>query len=698
MRLFTRVFLVLLAFSLIPVVITGLWFIRSSERAEENIRQLHRQLTGVTADLVEEALTDLNRGLGFVEDLELRRVHGTAAEFALLQRAAVTYPDFVALGLGGPDGRLPLRVMNPDIFPGADDSFPASRAIMAEALKTGKAVIGDAVGVGGTAVLPLAHPLSDGRCLYAAYNLESLLRRIERLKVGHSGRVLLLGRDGKPLTEGAAPPPLGMSGPGGWLGEFIVGGEVMVGAYDPVETTGWKAVSVQPRTEAFAVGPKFRRNAFLFLSLLGLGVAVGAFRFSGLLTRPILLLADAASRVSKGDFGTPVPVPPLNTAELQLLGRGINEMMGTLRAHEDLQLEKVFSEKAKVDALVHTIPDAIVMAGFDGAILYMNSAARALLASEDASTNPRGLSVHDSIRNKPLREMMMSLLRKETRSASKEMELSNSSGRRLGVYFCRAVAVMLKSQEVGVLLLMRDVSAERDLDRMKEEFFQSIVHDLRSPLTTIDGFMQLLEEGPSMGEKEKTFINYVRKSSERLRGLISDILDTAKIESGQMALRPEPFPAEDIVARLSMLYDVQASMHGTVMEFHLEPGAGNGLQCDRELIERVLMNLIGNALKFTPRGGRVAVRIAAAEGGHVEFSVKDTGPGIPTDKLDVVFDKFKQLDSGAAARSGYGLGLAICKKVVELHGGRIWAESKQGEGTRFAFRLPPAPIARPPSR
>lgn len=702
MKLFTRFFLILLVFSLAPVMLTGVWFLRSSARAQENTRQLHRQLTGLAADMVEASLAEMNRGLGFVEDLELGRARTPAGEYAILQRAALTHPAFLALGLGGPDGRLLMRVVNADVFPVDRDSLPSSSTVMAEALRTGKAVLGPVSVVGGAPLLPLAHPLSDGRCLYAAYGLEGVLRRVDRLRVGGRGRLILIDGEGNALGGGssAAPPGgwarLGLSGEGGWLGEFPLGGEVMVGAFDAVATTGWKAVSLQPRAEAFAVGPRFQRDALIFLAVLGFIVAMGAYWFTGLLTRPILLLVEGARRVTRRDFGT--PVAPLRTLELQLLSRGFNEMMGTLRAHEELQLEKVFSEKAKVDALVHTIPDGIVMAGFDGSILYMNSAARGLLGSEQASTNPRGLSVHDSIHDRTLREMVMSLLRREKRSASTELELKDPAGRRLGVFFCRAVAVMLKTREVGILLLMRDVSAERDLDRMKEEFFHSIVHDLRSPLTTIDGFMQLLDEGSGLGEREKTFINYVRQSSERLRQLISDILDTAKIESGQMVLKPEPFPAADVVARLRALYDVQAQMHGTTIEFQLASGAADSLVCDREFIERVLMNLIGNALKFTPRGGKVMVRIAAAEAGLTEFSVQDTGPGIPADKLEIVFEKFKQLEAGAAARSGYGLGLTICKKVVELHGGRIWAESAKGEGTRFAFRLPAGSIPRPAVR
>ena len=128
----------------------------------------------------------------------------------------------------------------------------------------------------------------------------------------------------------------------------------------------------------------------------------------------------------------------------------------------------------------------------------------------------------------------------------------------------------------------------------------------------------------------------------------------------------------------------------------MAPTTAGDLTCDVRLVERVLMNLVGNAMKFTPSGGRITLT-ADAKGAEIEFAVKDTGPGIPADKLDAVFEKFKQLDRDAAKRAGYGLGLSICRKIVELHGGRIWVESKVGEGSRFAFTLPRALAAAPPA-
>jgi signal transduction histidine kinase len=227
---------------------------------------------------------------------------------------------------------------------------------------------------------------------------------------------------------------------------------------------------------------------------------------------------------------------------------------------------------------------------------------------------------------------------------------------------------------------------------MKEEFLQSIVHDLRSPLNAIEVFLQISAPSQNLSEREKKYMGYASDAARRIRNLVSDILDMAKLESGTMTLKLEPVTAASIIENMRSLYTLQAQARQVSMDFVLGNPAPE-MRCDRQLIERVVMNLLGNALKFTPSGGRITLTIADAGANEEEFSVQDTGSGIPKNSLALVFEKFKQLDEGLAARSGYGLGLTICKRVVELHGGRIWVESEEGKGSRFVFRIPKAQVA-----
>ncbi len=265
--------------------------------------------------------------------------------------------------------------------------------------------------------------------------------------------------------------------------------------------------------------------------------------------------------------------------------------------------------------------------------------------------------------------------------------MKDAQGKSRGVYLCRGVTVTQGGKEVGILILLRDVTAERHLDRMKEEFFHSIVHDIRGPLGTIDGFVQIMKERKTLADKEKTYVGYIAGSCDRLRQLVNDILDSAKIESGTLKLNKKNFDMGAFFERMKTLYTLQAESKKITLV--LEPGRNPAppLLADQNLVERVVMNLVGNAMKFTPRGGKISIQTVLGNG-LVRFQVADTGRGIPKDKLQMVFQKFKQLESEASTRSGYGLGLSICQKIVELHGGRIWAESEEGKGSRFIFELP----------
>lgn len=711
MSLFTRTYLVLMATALGPLLATGAWFLQSNEKARENARRMHQQLTQLSADAVETSIGELNRSIAFVEDFERetrRSLPGNAAadrtpprgsaeaEYRVLQGAAATHPEFSLLSLLDASGMETARIADAALFPDMSPVRRSSEPIVREALRTGKVGLSPVLEQSGKPVVSIAYPLPRGRTLYVVYNLQSLWRRIGGLRAGASGRLLLLGTNGRPLPgiakdfpepDWRGPGPL--PAPSGWLEKLPTASGTMVGAYATTPSLGWVVLSLQPRDEAFATGERFVFTAMAFLLSLTFLVGMAAYWTAGRLTAPLLSLIAAARSVSRNEFN--LRLPELGWGELNLLSKSFNEMTSKLKAYQGLQVERLLEEKAKVDSLVHTIPDGILLAGLEGEILYMNGAAASILGVR-VSGSLQGRSVRDVLRQGPLLDMAQSLLRRERRSASMEAEFKRASAERPEVYSCRAVTVMRDTRELGILILLRDVTGERDLDRMKEEFLHSIVHDLRNPLSSIHGFMQILNERGQMGDREKRYLPYVMDSCRDLQQLVTEILDIAKLESGQMQLKPEPLPVEEMLSKLHSLFAIQSETRGVQIAYELGRELSEPPLCDRELVLRVAMNLIGNSLKFTPKGGRVTVTAGLASSpGELEVCVADTGPGIPKDKLEFVFQKFKQLDKEARARSGYGLGLAICRKIVELHGGRIWAESEEGRGSRFLFRIPLRP-------
>jgi signal transduction histidine kinase len=230
----------------------------------------------------------------------------------------------------------------------------------------------------------------------------------------------------------------------------------------------------------------------------------------------------------------------------------------------------------------------------------------------------------------------------------------------------------------------------RELDRMKSDFVSHVSHELRTPLTAIKGAVDLIlrEVTGPLTEKQIHYLKRVRSNTRHLAGLINDLLDLSKIESGKIELKSRR------VSLGGLIYEVVEALRPVAAEKVIalettvqEPSIA--VWADRDKINQVLMNLVGNALKITPVEGRVIVSASRNGGANVQISVADTGPGVPAEEKEKIFAKFYQVAEGNGENSkGTGLGLAIAKALVELHGGKIWVESEEGRGSTFSFTLP----------
>jgi PAS domain S-box-containing protein len=246
----------------------------------------------------------------------------------------------------------------------------------------------------------------------------------------------------------------------------------------------------------------------------------------------------------------------------------------------------------------------------------------------------------------------------------------------------------------GAVVVFRDVTQRREVDRIKNEFLSVVSHELRTPLTSIRGSLGLLSGGAAgpLSPTAERMTAIALESSERLTRLINDILDIERLESGALPMRVGPQEAEALLRATAAGMAEVAREAGVAVEVGASAGT---VLADPDRIVQTLTNLLGNALKFSPPGSVVRMR-AALEGEEVHFRVEDAGRGIPADKLEAVFERFEQVDSSdARLKGGTGLGLAISRGIVERHGGRIWAESTFGAGTTMHVALPAAPAAVP---
>jgi signal transduction histidine kinase len=249
-----------------------------------------------------------------------------------------------------------------------------------------------------------------------------------------------------------------------------------------------------------------------------------------------------------------------------------------------------------------------------------------------------------------------------------------------------SLPVLSNAQPIGRLIVLRDVTEEHQLNVMREDLTSTMVHDLRNPATVVLGALDLLE-AEQLTETQREIAEVAQQGGQRLLNLINAILDVNRLESGQMPLEREPVRLDIIAAEIDEMEQVLAHNRHLTLENKVRSDLPL-VSVDVELLRRVLQNLIGNAIKFTPAGGHIAVEAQVDSASQqLIVSVKDDGPGIAPDLQARLFQKFV---SGRVRGRGSGLGLAFCRLVIEAHGGRIWVESTPGSGTAFRFTLPVA--------
>jgi PAS domain S-box-containing protein len=257
-----------------------------------------------------------------------------------------------------------------------------------------------------------------------------------------------------------------------------------------------------------------------------------------------------------------------------------------------------------------------------------------------------------------------------------------------------ATPLVEDDRAIGAVVVFRDVTQRREVDRMKSEFVSMVSHELRTPLTAIRGSLGLIAGG-ALGELSPSaahMVDIALVSSERLSRLINQILDIERIESGMQPMELASHRAKDLVKAAVGQVQVLAEEAGV----RVSVGRTEGLvYADADRVVQTLLNLLGNAIKFSHPGGRVSVR-SRSRGAFVEFAIRDDGRGIPEDKLDRIFSRFEQVDSSdAREKGGSGLGLSISRSIVERLGGRIWAVNNAGAGATFLFTLPTSADTRP---
>jgi len=349
-------------------------------------------------------------------------------------------------------------------------------------------------------------------------------------------------------------------------------------------------------------------------------------------------------------------------------------------------------KRRELEAVLAGIGDGVLVADAEGRLVLMNPVAARICALEAPLVGAllRGLTPADEL---------VDLLEETTaagRVLIRELPLAAAGAASDGQprTFQALAAPLFRATETGeqiggVVVVLRDITAQKELERMKSNFLSVVSHELKTPLHSIKGFVDIILMGKTgpVTDLQRDFLGTVQEQTGHLQRLIEDLLEFSRLESGQVRLRPVLLPPGEllgsVVDKLAPLAQ-KKTLALACDSCHDLPE----IEADPMRLEQVLTNLVENAIKFTPEGGRVQVR-GWDRGATVEIAVIDSGIGVPAEERERIFDRFYQVDSSARRRyKGTGLGLTICKHIVTQHGGRIWVEDAEGGGSAFHLVLP----------
>lgn len=390
---------------------------------------------------------------------------------------------------------------------------------------------------------------------------------------------------------------------------------------------------------------------------------------------PVRGLSQAAARMAQGDWSA--RVEPRGAEELRAFSRRLN----TLARAAERQVSDLNDRRADLQALVDALPDPILLTDADGRLLLLNDPAARLTALRPQQA--AGKNVVQAITDEAIVELFEPGRRPD---ASEPIRLLRA-GQRITLQ-----PVVKPMQQGGLLVVLRDVTALSDVVQMKSDFVANASHELRTPIAAIRiAFETLGEVYEEDAEQARRCMGIIGGHLRRLEDMLSDLLDLSRVEAADLHPHLVPVDLAEMLTPISATLGPVARQKGVTLSVDGGNGSGPPFESDRRLLNLILKNLVENAIKFTPSGGRVEVRAALLDGGDsLELCVADTGIGIPKEHQERVFERFYQVEaarSGSAGR-GTGLGLAIVKHAALALGGRIRLQSDAGKGTTVLCTFP----------
>ncbi len=410
----------------------------------------------------------------------------------------------------------------------------------------------------------------------------------------------------------------------------------------------------------------------LIIQALAFGLLISvllSFLLSKTMITPIQSLTEGAKRMAEGDFGREIVVDSKD--EIGVLTDTFNQMASQL----EQTIQAVENERKKLNTLFLHMTDGVVAFNRDGQVIHANPAAEGMLQ--------RSIPVGGALRYDDLFYGIAPL----------ESILSADSSRLEGElvqdeqYFKLLLAPFSREKQAGVLVVIHDVTRQMKTEAMRREFVANVSHELRTPLTNIRSYAETLAETPDLSaETQSGFLQVILNESDRMTHIVKDLLTLSRFDSGHGDLSFAPFSYKEALQNVYQAVRLDAEKRGHRLELNITEVLPE-IRGNRERIEQVLMNIVSNAIKYTPDRGKITIQAGNTQGG-VWTEVSDNGIGIPKEDREHIFERFYRVDKARARESGgTGLGLSIAKEIVESHAGTLTLLERGGSGTTVRLEL-----------
>ncbi len=439
------------------------------------------------------------------------------------------------------------------------------------------------------------------------------------------------------------------------------------------------------------VARRLRTEELVIVVVVVAMLAASSYFFARtLVVRPLKHLVDTLRAIDNEQSLR--AMSPLRTAELATLADEFNAMARRLEHDYRLRLDELMRERSKSAAIIESVEDGLIVLDNQGAIVHLNEVAGAILDLE-----PQAVAGHKlgelAARSAHVARVLAARLRegdpKQTGNGAAPAEFKVFVRGRDHTYLTRELPWMgPHGDPLGTIILLQDVTFIRDQERARTNLIATLSHELKTPLTSLSIGAELLSEASATetGARQREILTTIRDDVNRLQAIASDLLDASRNSAARIGVERRPIMLDQIVREVSAAFKLQAEEK----HLRLEVCAGAGqvpIWGDPIKLPWVITNLVGNALRYTPAGGTIAIEIQS-EARTARVIVSDTGPGIAADVLPLIFEPYAQFPNEPARAGSAGLGLYIAKEIVEAHNGRIFARSQRGEGSRFIVEIP----------